>query len=142
MSEYAQNCQRKIYRQKLCRPRLANIHCLWFTKSLKNCHRFTILHHTTFITLLSCKYVLVYLRLSTLLFIHCIALLGTKFTSSVQSACCESTCAGELWAACVRAGGGYCTCCCPVEMRDEEDDWSANYAAWPGQENWLQERHQ
>ena len=53
LSEYAQNCQRKTYRQKLCRPRLANIHCLWFTKSLKNCRRFTILHHTLFITLLS-----------------------------------------------------------------------------------------
>ena len=143
LSEYAQNCQRKIYRQKLCRPRLANIHCLWFTKSLKNCHRSTILHHTTFITLLSCKYVLVYLRLSTLLFIHCSA----RYKVHLLSAECLLW-VNLCWRAvgCLCQGRGwllyYCTCCYPEEMEMRGDDWLANYAAWPGQENWLQERHQ
>ena len=59
--------------------------------------------------------ILLYLRRSTLLFIHCSARYKVHLLSAE---CCESTCAGELWAACVRAGGGYCTCCL-VSRRDE-----------------------
>ena len=45
LSEYAQNCRRKISRQKLCRPRLARQqHCLWFTKCLNTSYLLQLPH--------------------------------------------------------------------------------------------------
>ena len=66
LTEYAQNCRRKISRQKLCRPRLAN-NIAFGSQNVWTLHTANCL--ITFIHI-----PVVYIRLSTLIFIHCSAL--------------------------------------------------------------------
>ena len=68
LSEYAQNCRRKISRQKLCRPRLAN-NIAFGSQNVWILHTANCL-----ITFIHLPVVNVYLRLTTLIFIHCSAL--------------------------------------------------------------------
>ena len=72
LSEYAQNCRRKISRQKLCRPRLAN-NIAFGSQNVWTLHTANCL-----ITFIHLQVVNVYISLTTLIFI---ALLWPKFTS-------------------------------------------------------------
>ena len=84
LSEYAQNCRRKISRQKLCRPRLARQqHCLWFTKCLNTSYLLQLPH------IIQNSFHLLVVNMPNIwglskLLLSFIALLGGKFRSSVQ----------------------------------------------------------
>ena len=107
LSEYAQNCRRKISRQKLCRPRLARQqHRLWFTKCLNTSYLLQLPHIIQNSFHLLAQHMRAF---KTLVFIHCSAL--TKVHLSAVWAVSQPVL--ESW-------GGYC--------RDERDDCLANYA--------------
>ena len=136
LSEYAQNCRRKISRQKLCRPQLLarQQHCLGFTKSLNTTYLLQLPHILRYSFYLPVVNMPNIWGLSKLLFSF-ISLLWPEFTLVQCSVSGESTCSGELgadWPGVVIVVWG--------EMREMwEMTALQTMRHWPGRVNWLPE---